>query len=223
MTKEQLTKEQLEQKKQSLEREIVALESAVTASDSHAFDLLIADIKRDMEDDIAEENWKSLKLNQKKIESYREVEKIIESQADLLEDKKEELSDVNYQLEHFQLSFDLESVDSGEGNKKTGIVIEPIGELEVGDVLTNYSFSDDNGHTKESYLVKQSAEMDGKFALISTGFDDERLLQYPATLKLLERAEYVGNIFIADDNQQLALDCLAKISENRKSEEEQES
>jgi len=211
MTKEQLTKEQLEQKKQSLEREIVALESAVTASDSHAFDLLIADIKRDMEDDIAEENWKSLKINQKKIESYREVENIIASQADLLEDKREELADTNYQLEHFQLSFDLEGMDSGDGNKKTGVVVEPIGELEVGDVLTK---------EQDSYLVKQSAEMEGKFALIGTGFDDEKLLQYPATLKLLEGAEYVGNIFIADDNQQLALDCLAKISESRKSEEE---
>ena len=214
MTKEKLTKEQLEQQKQSLEREIVALESAVTASDSHAFDLLIADIKQDMADDIAEENWKSLKINQKKIESYREVENIIASQADLLEAKREELADVVYDLEHYQMTMD-DLAAQMTSSENTNIYVKDHGEVATGAVFSGYVFEkieDGKGeHIPAYYLVKKSAEVDGKYAILSNTQEGEMLLNYPANKKLLDEAdEYVGNIYDENDNQEEALE-YAKI------------
>lgn len=200
MPKENLTVEELEERKKYLGHEIEALSSAIKACDLHAFDLMIAEIKRSMEIDIAEEDWKSLKQNQKKIEAFYQVDQVMESQKTLLKKKQEELAEIEEKLKYYQQNLDL---DYSQKNLKTGIEVEHIGELEVGDVF------EDHAADSVYYLIKQSVDMEGKFALISNAFSEERLLQYPANLKLLDDVCYIGNVFIEDDNQQKALDMLA--------------
>ena len=91
---ESLTKEELEQKSEQLKNEINTLKNVIEASNTTVFDLLIGEVKKEMEDNIAEEEWKKLKENQKKIESYRSIEKTLQNQEDLLERKQEELEDI---------------------------------------------------------------------------------------------------------------------------------
>lgn len=101
MTK-QLTQEELEQKKEQLIQDIKALSDVIDASNTPVFEILINEVKREMQHNIAIENWKGLKENKKQVESYRSVEKIIQNQHELLERKKEELQETEEQLKYYQ-------------------------------------------------------------------------------------------------------------------------
>lgn len=215
MAKEQLNKEELEKKKTNLEKEIEALESAIKATDSHAFDLIIAEIKREMENNIAEEDWKTLKQNQKKIEAFNQIEQIIESQSDLLDKKQEELEDVVYDIEHYQMTIDdiPQQLQSDNGKICTGIELDNGDELETGDVYKIHANNEDE--VDILYLVKQSAEANDKFAIFSNVEEGEFLLNYPANLNLLNQKgiEYVGNIYDDNADQNEAIECLKIIAD----------
>ena len=60
-------------------------------------------------------------------------------------------------------------------------------------------------------LVKKSNEIEGKYAVCSNFFEDERMLQYPANLGLLDDVDYIGNIY--DENNEAALNALQLISD----------
>lgn len=206
MAKEKLSKKELEKKKINLEKEIEALESAIKATDTHAFDLIIAEIKHEMENNIAEENWRTLKQNQKKIEAFNQIEQVIESQSDLLDKKQEELEDVIYDLEHLQLTIDDIPLELNDNNEKTatGIKLNNGDELETGDIYK--TVLEDNG-TNETidryYLIKKSAEFNDKFAILSNYTEGELLLNYPANKKLINDAtHFVGNIYNSYDSDQ---------------------
>lgn len=229
MAKEKLSKEELEKKKINLEKEIEALESAIKATDAHAFDLIIAEIKHEMENNIAEEDWRTLKQNQKKIEAFNQIEQVIESQSDLLDKKQEELEDVIYDLEHLQLTIDDIPLELNDNNEKTatGIKLNNGDKLETGDIYKTVLDDKDTGETiGRYYLIKKSAEFNDKFAILSNYTEGELLLNYPANKKLIDEATYyVGNIYNSyDSDQNKAVECLKIIADyqaqfNQKSED----
>lgn len=99
---EEQTQQQLEEKKERLIQDIKSLNDVIEASNTPVFEILINEVKREMQQNIAIENWKGLKENKKQVESYRSVEKIIQNQHELLERKKQELEEIEEQLKYYQ-------------------------------------------------------------------------------------------------------------------------
>lgn len=99
---EEQTQQQLEEKKERLIQDIKALNDVIEASNTPVFEILINEVKREMQQNIAIENWKGLKENKKQVESYRSVEKIIQNQHELLKRKKQELKEIEEQLKYYQ-------------------------------------------------------------------------------------------------------------------------
>ena len=112
MVKE-FTREELEEQKEQLQKEIEKLNIIIEASDTSTFEIMIDDIKAEMVNNVAEENWKVLKANRSKVEKFREIVKIIQNQDELLEEKKDELDEVQWKLDHFQENlFDQETEEA---------------------------------------------------------------------------------------------------------------
>ncbi len=217
----EMTQEQLEAYEKQLEQEIDSLTKVVEASNTTVFDILINEVKEEMKNNIAEEEWKVLKENQKKIESYRSIEKALQNQEDLLEKKEEELVNVqdalkNYQTHLFDNQPEEESViDTGFtfGNCGQSIIVGDIYKANSSDVVGNIPY----------YIIKKSVELEGSFAIASNVFEGERLLQYPANKDLLNETSYVGNIFIEDDCYQDAIDALQYFTDNQEENSEADS
>lgn len=217
----EMTQEQLEAYEKQLEQEIDSLTKVVEASNTTVFDILINEVKEEMKNNIAEEEWKVLKENQKKIESYRSIEKALQNQEDLLEKKEEELINVqdalkNYQTHLFDNQPEEESViDTGFtfGNCGQSIIVGDIYKANSSDAVGNIPY----------YIIKKSVELEGSFAIASNVFEGERLLQYPANKDLLNETSYVGNIFIEDDCYQDAIDALQYFTDNQEENSEADS
>lgn len=217
----EMTQEQLEAYEKQLEQEIDSLTKVVEASNTTVFDILINEVKEEMKNNIAEEEWKVLKENQKKIESYRSIEKALQNQEDLLEKKEEELVNVqdalkNYQTHLFDNQPEEESViDTGFtfGNCGQSIIVGDIYKANSSDAVGNIPY----------YIIKKSVELEGSFAIASNVFEGERLLQYPANKDLLNETSYVGNIFIEDDCYQDAIDALQYFTDNQEENSEADS
>lgn len=209
----EMTQEQLEAYEKQLEQEIDSLTKVVEASNTTVFDILINEVKEEMKSNIAEEEWKVLKENQKKIESYRSIEKALQNQEDLLEKKEEELVNVqdalkNYQTHLFDNQPEEESViDTGFtfGNCGQSIIVGDIYKANSSDAVGNIPY----------YIIKKSVELEGSFAIASNVFEGERLLQYPANKDLLNETSYVGNIYIEDDCYQDAIEALQYFTEEQ--------
>lgn len=192
MAKGTLTKEELENKKKQLTDEIEKLTKFISSSDTSTFEIMIDDIKQQMYSNIAEEDWKSMKVNKGKIEEIRNVSKIIQNQSELLEEKKDELEDVIWELEHYQISvFEqhanpefLEPEDTGYmANGKsinTGDIFQITGDAEISDRYV---------------LIKKSSDIKDSYAMISNFFEGEACLQYPKNFNILNEANYLGNIY----------------------------
>lgn len=200
---EGLTKEQLQSRAEQLEHEIETLKNVIEASNTTVFDLLIGEVKKEMQDNIAEEEWKKLKENQKKIESYRSIEKTLQNQEDLLERKIEELEDVQSAIDCYQPTI-FEAIEENESGtaEKTGFETDEGEAIQTGDI---YHVIDDPEEPERYVLIKKSNEIENSFAMISNFFEGERCLQYPSNRKILDQSIYVGNIYNAkEDSDTLA-------------------
>jgi len=187
------TKKELEEQIKNVKAEIEELNTLTNVGNMEAFDLIISKIKTDMIENVKEEDWKTLKQNKAKIEKMRSFTDYIENQTQVIEDKENDLTDLQYQLDNYQMGL----FDEDEEPEETDINYQEQGLL-TGDVFGI------NG-TQESYLlVVRSKEIEGKFALIANElFDDERLLQYPANLSLLDESTFIGNIISSPDDKVL--------------------
>lgn len=193
----ELTEKELQELEKQVSDEITQLKKVIEASNTTVFDLLINEVKKEMEDNIAEEEWKKLKENQKKVENYRSIEKTLQNQESLLERKEDELKDIKEAKKHHQCNLfeNQELIIEGEA-ENTGFNDNEGNDFRTGDV---YSSDGENG--TEYYLIKKSAS-EGKFAIISNAFEDELLLNYPKNRELLENADYVGNIYFGSVNDE---------------------
>lgn len=187
------TKEQLQSKAEQLQHEIETLNNVIEASNTTVFDLLIGEVKKEMQDNIAEEEWKKLKENQKKIESYRSIEKTLQNQEDLLERKKEELEDVQSAIDCYQptLFESIEEIENGTA-EVTGFETDEGESIQTGDI---YHVINDPEEPERYVLIKKSNEIENSFAMISNFFEGERCLQYPTNRKILDQSIYRGNIY----------------------------
>lgn len=188
------TKEQLEERKAELIEIIDNLQKMIESTGSIAFEVVIGTIKNEMNNNIIEEDWKTLKQNQKKIESFRNAELIILNQETTLKKRKKELEDVQTSLNNLQLElpFEENETTSNETLTTTDFVIANDEgnhlRLRVGDVFETFK---DN----EFWIVKNSAKQNGKFAILKDIDEGELELQYPANLRILDYARFVGNFY----------------------------
>ena len=217
----EMTQEQLESYEKQLEQEIDSLTKVVEASNTTVFDILINEVKEEMKNNIAEEEWKVLKENQKKIESYRSIEKALQNQEDLLEKKEEELVNVQEALKNYQTHL-FDNQPEEEQAVDTGFTFGNCGQpINVGDIYKSRN-SDAVGNIPY-YIIKKSAELEGSFAIASNMFEGERLLQYPANKELLNETSYIGNIYIEDDCYQDAIEALQYFADNQEENSESDS
>ena len=208
MAKERLSINELEEKKKQLIDEIERLKSFIESSDTSTFEIQI-------HNNIAEEDWKSMKVNKGKIEEIRNVAKIIKNQSNLLEEKQDELDDVEWELKHYQTNLFEQAQQNEQTAEFTGIIVND-NEIRVGDVFAPLG--------ENLYLlVKKSNDIEGKYAVCSNFFEDERMLQYPANLALLDDVDYIGNIYDDSPDNQAALDALKFISDYLQQENTPES
>ena len=201
------TKEQLISEKETLENEVERLEKIIDASSQTTFKIIIDDLKQQMIENIENERWSAVKTNLNEVNNVNGTREFINKQTDLLDKKREELDDLTAKIDNYQPSLfeDQKEIDPEEESKAeyTGIVIFD-NEIRVGDVFCR---------SEITYLaVIRSEDMQGKYALISNSFDGEKLLQYPANKDLLIDADYIGNIYDADNIA--ALNAYHKIEEN---------
>lgn len=213
----ELSREQLINLQEQLEQEIENLNKVIAASNTTVFDLLINEVKKEMQDNIAEEEWKKLKENQKKIESYRSIEKTLQNQEDLLERKQEELEDIEDAIEKYQPSLfeqeELEQEVKVEGEAEETNFEYCSKRIKTGDVFKKTSEGEDSIY----YLIKKSTEISNSYAIISSLFEGERCLQYPSNFKILEGSDFVGNIY-SEENEE-ALEALKIIANSQQAKE----
>lgn len=181
-----ITRESLEERKNELQEECEKLHKIISASDTSTFEIMIEDIKKEMMKNIAEENWKILKQNKNKVEKFRDIVKIIQNQDELLQSKQDEMEEIQWKLDHWQKNF-------FEGEEKpieqeivdTGYLIREGEHLYVGDVYRDEKPNADG--VTNFYAVVHSEDLADSFALVSTAYEGERLLQYPSNQKILSK------------------------------------
>ena len=223
MIKGKLTKDELEQRKKQLIDEIEKLKTIIKASDTSTFEIMIDDIKKEMLSNVAEEDWKTLKTNKTKVEKFREIVTIIQNQDELLEQKEDELENVQLKLDNYQLDLFEDYPQEELLPIKTGFSVdngdsENLGvDLYTGDVYGDALETADPAEPCGYYLIKRSAELSDSFAIVSNKFEDERLLQYPSNRKILTDKDFVGNIYQTDNGNYNAAIAGAKyIAESMK-------
>lgn len=211
--KEQLngmTREELKAKESKLASEIEQLKRVIEASNTTVFDILIGEVKKEMENNIAEEEWKILKENQKKIESYRSIEKTLQNQEELLDRKEEELEDVRSAIKYYQMTIFDQIKEEDKEIADTGYLDQLGQPIRTGDVYK--SEETDSNDEYSYYLIKKSAEIDGSYSVISNNFSGEKLLQYERNRDFINNSNCVGNIYLEDYEQENALNGLRIIT-----------
>ncbi len=213
-----MTVTELETYKSQLKYEIDTLKKVIEASDSTVFDLLIDEVKKEMNANVAEEEWKKLKENQKKVESFRSIEKTLQNQENLLERKEEELELVEDKLKYYQQNLFENTEKEKEEPEYTGYSLGEDDiklEIKTGDI---YEIPQDEDSEEDRFvLIKKSAEIEGSYAMLSNFFDGERCLQYPSNFKILEEAACIGNIY-EDDCGDYVMECLKVIGDYQEKE-----
>lgn len=209
-----ITRESLEERKSELQEECEKLNKIISASDTSTFEIMIEDIKKEMMKNIAEENWKILKQNKNKVEKFRDIVKIIQNQDELLQSKQGEIEEIQWKLDHWQLNiFECEEKTIAPESVDTGYLIREGEHLHVGDVYRDEKPTTDG--VTNFYSIIHSNDLSDSFAIISTAFDGERLLQYPSNQKILNKGQvYIGNIYVQDDDQNNAVTAFELITQN---------
>ena len=214
-----LSKEQLRNLECQIMEEIKQLKNVIEASNTPVFDLLVREVKKEMQDNIMEEEWKKLKENQKKIESYRSIEKTLQNQEELLERKEEELEEIQKAIKFYQPTL-FEKNETTKEAINTGFKDKKELPIKTGDIY----ISDEASNTEDDfpcYFIKESSQIDGCFAIISNAFMDELLLQYPKNLELINNAHFEGNIYIDDKYREKALELLKKIEQTQEKQSDE--
>ena len=209
-----ITRESLEERKSELQEECEKLNKIISASDTSTFEIMIEDIKKEMMKNIAEENWKILKQNKNKVEKFRDIVKIIQNQDELLQSKQDEMEEIQWKLDHWQKNFfEGEEKPIAPESVDTGYLIREGEHLYVGDVYRDEKPNADG--VTNFYSIINSNDLSDSFAIISTAFGGERLLQYPSNQKILSKGQvYIGNIYVEDDDQNNAVTAFELITQN---------
>ena len=215
---EKETKQQLIEKAQEVQEDIDRLQKIVDASSETTFEIILADLKCQMIENVNMESWNTLKSNIKEVDSIKGTQDFIAKQSTLLNKKKEELKELNDKINNYQCGLfddllDKEVKAEPTGFKKNGMTIT------LGDVYKLEAQTADSEDTY--YLIIKTKK--GKYAFISSiDSSCELELQYPANLLVITRAEYVGNIHIEDCDHEKAVEGWNKIQKSEKKSDKED-
>ncbi len=193
MSEKQPTKKELMEKQEQLKNETARLQKIIDASSETTFEIIIEDLKQQMIENVEQEHWANVKSCIKEVDSIKGTQDFINKQSSLLLKKKDELKEVTDELDNWQPNlFVLETNNNKTDSEQTGVKFNDR-ELKTGDI-----FVGENEIT--SYAIVKSSEIEGKFAIISNCFPDEKLLNYPKNLENLKHTNYIGNIHEDNSN-----------------------
>ena len=181
-----MSKRELVAKINDVKREIEELNRITSIGNLESFELIISKIKEDIIRDINEEDFKAAKNNMGKINKMRDFTNYIEKQRDIIEQKEDELEDLQYQLDNYQMNMFEEYSEEDSEPEDTGIKHNNK-MLRTGDV---YKLDGENEQESRYFMVVSSKEMPEKFALITNYIEGEHLLQYPKNQDGLDRISY---------------------------------
>lgn len=198
-----MSKRELVAKIREVKREIEELNRIVNIGNLESFELIISKIKEDIIRNVNEEDFKAAKKNMGKINKMRDFTDYIEKQKDIIEQKEDELEELQYQYDNYQMNM-FEEYSEEEGEPEDTEIRHNNKMLRTGDV---YAGAKENKYL----LVVHSKEMADKFALVTNYLEGEHLLQYPKNQELLTGAVYLGNIYFKTDKK--AQDGFDEISE----------
>lgn len=192
-----MSKRELVAKIREVKREIEELNRIVNIGNLESFEPIISKIKEDIIRNVNEEDFKAAKNNMGKINKMRDFTDYIEKQKDIIEQKEDELEELQYQYDNYQMNMFEEYSEEEDEPEDTGIKRNNK-MLRTGDVYKSDCESEQNSRY---FMVVHSKEMADKFALVTNYLEGEHLLQYPKNQELLTGAVYLGNIYFKTDKK----------------------
>jgi len=200
------TKAELIKQKEKIAADIERLKKIIDASSETTFEIIVEDLKEQMIANVNLEDWATLKSNLKDISAIDNTKTFIENQSILLTKKQTEFEDIENQIKNYQISlFETEENQIID----TGFTFNSIA-LSTGDVYKSNIPNVTNGYWY--YLIDKSLEKEGDYCILSNFFPkEERLLQYPKNIELLDATSFVGNIYENDEDGEKARKALEKI------------
>lgn len=191
-----MSKRELVAKIRDVKREIEELDKITNIGNLESFGLIISKIKEDIIRNINEEDFKAAKSNMAKINKMRDFTDYIEKQSDIINQKEQELEELEYQLNNYQLDLFEEYCENEQSEPKDTGIKHNNKMLRTGDIYKKA------GEVEEKdcyFMVVHSKEMPERFALITNFTTEEYLLQYPKNQEFLNDAAYLGNICYKGD------------------------
>jgi hypothetical protein len=211
---EKKTKQQLIEEAQEVQEDIDRLQKIVDASSETTFEIILEDLKDQMIENVNMEAWSTLKSNIKEVDSIKGTQDFIAKQSTLLNKKKEELKELNDQINHYQGGLFDNLLDKQVKAEPTGFKKGDM-TISLGDVYHLTPQTDNPNEHDVYYLIVKTKKH--KYAFV-TSVDStcELELQYPANLLVISRAEYVGNIHIEDCDHEKAMEAFNLIYQDSK-------
>lgn len=131
--------------------------------------------------------FKASKNALKEIETVNSFKEFLERKKERVKQIENKIAELKIELTHYQLNlFDEQNVQKIPTDIKHNER-----EIYTGDVYETLN--------KEYLLIIESDEHPTKYAIVSTAFTEELLLQYPKNREILKNTAYIGNLF--DDNK----------------------
>lgn len=202
-----MSKRELVAKIRDVKREIEELDKITSIGNLESFELIISKIKEDIIRNINEEDFKTAKTNMAKINKMRDFTDYIEKQGDIIEQKEQELEELEYQLNNYQLDMFEEYCENEQSEPEDTGIKHNNKMLRTGDIYKTAGEIEEDCY----FAVVHSKEMSDKFAIITNYLEGEHLLQYPKNQELLNGAAFLGNVHFKDDKK--AQDAFEKISQ----------
>lgn len=209
---EKKTKNQLIEEAKEVQEDIDRLQKIVDASSETTFEIILEDLKSQMIENVNMESWNTLKSNIKEVDSIKGTQDFIAKQSTLLNKKKEELKELNNQINNYQQGLFDNLLDKQVKAEPTGFKKDDM-TISLGDIYKLEAQTEDSKDTY--YLIIKTKK--NKYAFVSSVDSTCELeLQYPANLLVISRTEYVGNIHIEDCDHEKAIEAYNLIYQNIK-------
>lgn len=209
---EKKTKQQLIDEAKEVQEDIERLQKIVDASSETTFEIILEDLKSQMIENVNMESWNTLKSNIKEVDSIKGTQDFIAKQSTLLNKKKEELKDLNDQINHYQGGLFDNLLDKQVKAEPTGFKKGDM-TISLGDV---YHLNPQTPGSEDIYYLIVKTKKNKYAFVTSVDSTCELELQYPANLLVISRAEYVGNIHIEDCDHEKAIEAFNIIYQDTK-------
>ena len=191
----------------SYENELPPIEKIAEIAEHEGLEIAFNELTENCCSCIKLRNFKTSKEELKALEIVNNFKNYLESQKDRIENIKNKIAELRIELTKCQLSlFDEQNVQKCPTN-----IFHNEKELWTGDVFQTH---DDNYH-----FIIEAESAKGKFAIVSTAFKEEMLLNYPKNREILNNTAFIGNYF-DDDKLRQFIDNLQENDEDKADDED---